>query len=121
MVSVKKSIMLMVPLVLVAASLTYAFSSQLQPRFHGVGVLKSADAYAYVGDVITYQIRVYNLSDYDLYNINVSDQMLGLSETIPFMAARNMTGITYTFQREVLETDPNPLVNTVTVEAVDSA
>jgi len=47
--------------------------------------------------------------------------MLGLSETIPFMAARNMTGITYTFQREVLETDPNPLVNTVTVEAVDSA
>jgi len=121
MVSVKKSIMLMVPLVLVAASLTYAFSSQLQPRFHGVGVLKSADAYAYVGDVMTYQIKVYNPSDYDLYNINVSDPMLGLSETIPFMSARNMTGITYTFQREVLETDPNPLVNTVTVEAIDSA
>lgn len=112
--------MLIVPLVLVAASLAFAFSGQLQPRFHGVGVLKSADAYAYVGGLITYQIKVYNPSDYDLYNINVTDPMLGLNATIPFMAARNMTGVTYTLQREVLETDPNPLVNTVYVEAIDS-
>ena len=120
MVNIKKSIMLTVPLILVAASLAYAFSSQLQPRFHGVGVLKSADAYAYVGDIVTYQIKVYNPSDYDLYKINVTDPMLGLNETIPFMAARNITGIIYTFQREVLETDTNPLVNTVTIEAIDS-
>lgn len=121
MVNVKKCLVLIVPLVLMAASLAYAFSSQLHPRFHGVGVLKSADAYAYVGDFVTYQIKVYNPSDYDLYNINVTDSMLGLNETIPFMAARNITGITYTFHREVLETDPNPLINTVTVEAIDAA
>lgn len=122
MVNIKrKLVVLIVPLVLVVASLAFAFSGQLQPRFHGVGVLKSADAYAYVGDLVTYQIRVYNPSDYDLYNINVTDPMLGLNETIPFMAAQNITGVTYTLQREVLETDPNPLVNTVYVEAVDSA
>lgn len=120
MVTVKKSMGLIVPLVLVIASLAYVFASQLQPRFHGVGALKSADSYAYVGDPVTYQIKVYNPSDYDLYNINVIDPMLALDDTIPFMAARNMTGITYTFHREVLETDPNPLVNTVSVEAVDS-
>jgi hypothetical protein len=121
MVNIKKSAVLIVPLVLVAASLAYAFSSQMHPRFHGVGVLKSADSYAYIGDLVTYQIKVYNPSDYDLYNVNVTDPMLGLNETIPFMAARNMTGITYIFHREVLEIDPNPLVNTVTVEAIDSA
>ena len=32
-----------------------------------------------------------------------------------------MTGKTYTFHRKVLETDPNPLVNEVFVEAVDSS
>ncbi|MEM1589444.1 MAG: hypothetical protein QW175_03390 [Candidatus Bathyarchaeia archaeon] len=83
-------------------------------------MLKSADTYAYVGDLVTYQIKVYNPSDHDLYNINVTDPMLGLNATIPFMAARNITGVTYTLQREVLETDPNPLVNTVYVEAIDS-
>jgi len=46
--------------------------------------------------------------------------MLNFSDTIPFMAKGNTTGVTYNFHREVLETDPNPLVNTVFVEAVDS-
>jgi len=121
MFTVKKSIGLIVLIVLVIASLAFVFANQLQPQFHGVGVLKSADSYAYVGDQVTYQIKVYNPSDYNLYNINVTDPMLALNDTIPFMTARNTTGTTYIFHREVLETDPNPLVNTVFVEAVDSA
>ncbi|MEM2280693.1 MAG: hypothetical protein QXZ68_01720 [Candidatus Bathyarchaeia archaeon] len=80
MVNIKKKlVVLIVPMVLVATSLAFAFSGQLQPRFHGVGVLKSADTYAYVGDLVTYQIKVYNPSDHDLYNINVTDPMLGLN------------------------------------------
>jgi hypothetical protein len=46
--------------------------------------------------------------------------MFELNETIPFLAAKNTTGLTYIFHREVLDTDPNPLVNEVFVEAVDS-
>jgi hypothetical protein len=46
--------------------------------------------------------------------------MLEFEETIPFLAAGNTTGVTFELQREVLSTDPNPLVNTVSVEAVDA-
>jgi len=115
----RKTAGLVTTVVLIAASLAYVFANQSQQSFHGVGVLKSADSFAYVGDVVTYRIRVYNPSDYDLHNINVTDAMLDLNETIPFMAAGNTTGVTYMLQREVLETDPNPLINTVSVEAID--
>ncbi len=117
---IKKSMVLAIITVLGAFSLAYVLAGQLVPSFHGVGVLKSADYFAYVGDSVEYQIRVYNPSDYDLYNINVTDSMLGFNDTIPFMADGNTTGVTYTFYREVLETDPNRLINTVSVEAVDS-
>jgi len=106
--------------VLLGASLAYVFATQLRPSSHGIGLLKSADSFAYIGDIVEYQIKVYNPSDHDLYNINVTDPMLGLDETISFLGAGNMTGLTYTFYREVLETDPRPLVNEVFVEAVDS-
>ena len=117
---IKKSMVLAIITVFATFSLAYVLASQLAPSFHGIGVLKSADSFAYVGDSVEYQIRVYNPSDYDLYNINVTDNMLDLNDTIPFMAAGNTTGVTYTFQREVLETDPDRLINTVSVEAVDS-
>lgn len=120
MITTKKSALLIITIVLVCASLAYVFANQLQPSFHGVGVLKSADSFAYIGDLVEYQIRVYNPSDYDVYDINVTDPMLKFNNTIPFMAAENTTGLTYTLYREVLETDPNPLVNEVFVEAVDS-
>ncbi len=120
MISSRKTIALVAMIALAATSLAYVFASQLQTSFHGVGVLKSADSFAYIGDIVTYHIKVYNPSDYDLHNINVTDLMLGWNETIPFMGASNETGITYTLQRAVLETDPNPLVNTVQVEAIDS-
>jgi len=57
-----------------------------------VGLLKSADSFVYVGGFVEYQIKVYNPSDHDLYNINVTDPMLRLNDTIPFLEARNMTG-----------------------------
>jgi len=120
MISSRKTIALVAMIALAAASLAYVFATQLQTGFHGVGVLKSADSFAYIGDMVTYHIKVYNPSDYDLHSINVTDAMLGLNETIPLMGASNETGITYTLHRIVLETDPNPLVNTVQVEAIDS-
>lgn len=121
MTSLRKSAVLIATFVLVAASLAYVLATQLQPSSHGIGLLKSADSFAYVGDFVEYQIKVYNPSDYGLHNVNVTDPMLGLNDTIPFLEARNMTGTTYTFHREILATDPNPLVNEVFVEAVDSS
>ena len=69
MITTKKSAVLIITIVLICASLAYVFANQLQPSFHGVGVLKSADSFAYIGDLVEYQIRVYNPSDYDLYDI----------------------------------------------------
>lgn|GEM_PF-2406555 len=107
--------------ILTAVPLTYVFATQLRSNLnHGIGVLMSADPYAAVGENVTYHIRVYNPSDFNLHNINVTDTLTGLNETIPSMAAGNTTGVTYILHRTVLETDPNPLVNTVHVEAVDS-
>ena len=120
MISTKKFAVLVVTLTLVAVSFAYVFAGELQSDSHGVGLLKSADPFAYVGDSVTYQIKVYNPSGYDLYNINVTDTMLGFNDTILFMKEDNKTGVTYTFHRTVLQTDPNPLINTVSVEAIDS-
>lgn len=120
MISLRKSAVLISILSLVAVSCTYVFAGGTQQSFHGVGVLKSGDRFAAIGDLVTYHIRVYNPSDFDLHNINVTDVMLNFSDTISFMAKGNTTGVTFTFYREVLETDPNPLVNSVSVEAVDS-
>jgi len=106
--------------VLVTASLFYVSAPQNEHRFHGVGALKSADLYGEVGDTVTYYIRVYNPSDFDLHNINVTDNLLGFNAAIPFMAEGNETGVTYMLTRTILDTDPNPLVNTVMVEAIDS-
>jgi hypothetical protein len=117
----KKLAMVAVALVLIVSPIVYAaLSNQLQAGSHGVGLLKTADAFAYVGDSVTYKIQVYNPSEFDLLNINVSDPMLGFEEMIPFLAAGNTTGVTFTLEREVLSTDPNPLVNTASVEAVDT-
>ena len=117
----KKLVMVAVAVVLIVLPIAYAaLSNQLQAGFHGVGLLKTADAFAYIGDNVTYQIQVYNPSEFDFLNINVSDPMLEFEEMIPFLAAGNTTGVTFTLQREVLDTDANPLMNTASVEAVDT-
>jgi len=115
-----KKLAVVIVAVLVAASLFYATAPLADSEFHGVGVLKSADPFAEVGDNVTYHIRVYNPSDFDLHNINVTDDLLGFNATIPFMAMGNETGVTYTLNRTVLNSDPSPLINTVSVAAFDS-
>lgn len=87
---------------------------------HGVGILKSADPIGYINENVTYRINVFNPSDFNLSKINVTDTMLKLNTTIPFMAAGNKTGVTYVLTRTVLANDTNPLINTASVEAVDS-
>jgi hypothetical protein len=121
MTRLRKFAVVLTTFVLIGASLAYVLATQPYPASHGLGLLKSTDSFAYIGDVVTYQIHVYNPSEHDLYNINVTDPMLGLNDTIPFLEARNTTGMVYTFQREVLATDPNPLVNEVFAEAVDAS
>jgi uncharacterized repeat protein (TIGR01451 family) len=111
---------LLIAALLITASLFYVSAPHAELDFHGVGLLKTADPSAEVGDTVTYHIRVYNPSDFDLHNINVTDNLLDFNATIPFMAEGNETGVTYTLNRTILDTDPNPLVNTVSVEAVDS-
>ncbi|MDH5634534.1 MAG: hypothetical protein OEY30_01770, partial [Candidatus Bathyarchaeota archaeon] len=64
---------------LVTASLFYVSAPKVDSGFHGIGVLKSADHYAEVGDAVTYHIKVYNPSDFDLHNINVTDILLGFN------------------------------------------
>ncbi len=120
MKNTKRYAVLIAALSLLTVSFVYVSAEKLPQSSHGIGVLKAADRFAYVGDPVTYEIHVYNPSSLDLYNINITDTMLNFTDTIPFMAAGNTTGTTYTLHREVLEDDPNPLVNTVSVEAVDS-
>ncbi len=120
MKNIKKYAVLIAALSLLTVSFIYVSAEKLPQSSHGIGVLKTADSFAYVGDLVTYEIQVYNPSSLDLHNINITDTMLNFTETIPFMAVGNITGAIYTLHREVLDTDPNPLVNTVSVEAIDS-
>ena len=106
--------------IIAVVSITYALTPQIHQPFHGVGVLKSADPIAAVGDNVTYNIKVFNPSDFDLLMINVTDDLLNFNVTIPFMASGNTTGVTYLLHRTIVETDVSPIVNTVRVEAVDS-
>lgn len=82
--------------------------------------MKSADPIGYINENVTYRINVFNPSDFNLSKINVTDTMLKLNTSIPFMAAGNKTGVTYVLTRTVLANDTNPLINTASVEAVDS-
>ena len=115
-----KKLAVVIVAVLVAASLFYVTAPLANSGFHGVGVVKSADPFAEVGHNVTYHIRVYNPSDFDLHNINVTDDLLGFTATVPFMATGNETGVTYTLNRTVLDSDTSPLINTVSVAALDS-
>jgi hypothetical protein len=101
----------------VSSSTSYSATSTSN---HGVGLLKSANPIGYVNENITYSINVFNPSDYNLTDINVTDTMLNLNATIPFMAVGNTTGVTYVFNRTILANDTNPLINTASVEAIDS-
>lgn len=103
----------------VAAS-SFVLAATAPAGSHGVGILKSADPIGYVNNNVTYRINVFNPSDFNLSKINVTDTLLKFNATIPFMAVGNKTGVTYVLTRTVLANDSNPLVNTASVEAIDS-
>jgi uncharacterized repeat protein (TIGR01451 family) len=84
----------------------------------GLDVTKSCPAVAAVGQSITYQITVSNTGNEALNNITVQDTILGnLSASFADSLAAGASE-TRSFQYTIRATDPDPLVNTVTVNAV---
>lgn len=84
----------------------------------GLDVTKSCPAVASVGQTITYQITVSNTGNEALNNITVQDTILGsLSASFADTLAAGASE-TRSFPYTIRATDPDPLVNTVTVNAV---
>ncbi|MGH2591193.1 MAG: DUF7507 domain-containing protein, partial [Actinomycetota bacterium] len=84
----------------------------------GLDVTKSCPATASVGQTITYQITVSNTGNEALNNITVQDTILGnLSASFADSLAAGASE-TRSFPYTIRATDPDPLVNTVTVNAV---
>lgn len=81
-------------------------------------VEKSGVAKAHEGDTIEYTIRVTNTGNYTLYDVIVSDPMLGLSETIPSMASGAF--VEYTRSYTVPQDSDDPLVNVAAAAGVDA-
>jgi uncharacterized repeat protein (TIGR01451 family) len=81
-----------------------------------VNVTKTPDtAFSKVGDVITYTIKVCNCGDVDLTKVSITDDVLGtltgsFATTLP-----QGTCESHTFPHTVTASDPDPLVNVVTV------
>ena len=83
----------------------------------GVSVTKSCDAFARVGDSVNYTITVTNTGDVPLSKTSIGDTLLGdlsgeagCGDTLAIGASCVIIA-----SRTVLNTDPDPLVNTVTV------
>ena len=84
----------------------------------GLAVSKSCPAVAAVGQSITYQITISNSGNEALNNITVQDTILGnLSGSFADTLAAGASE-TRSFQYTIKATDPDPIVNTVTVNAV---
>ncbi|MEM2292108.1 MAG: SdrD B-like domain-containing protein [Nitrososphaerota archaeon] len=83
-----------------------------------ISVSKTADRdKAYAGETINYTIIVKNTGDCPLYNVNVTDTLLGVLLTNGFLDKGG--NITFTKKYTVEAGDEDPLVNTVTVEGKD--
>jgi len=83
-----------------------------------IDVTKSGPALAHVGDTITYEITVTNSGQTALSNVVVTDPLFGgVIGTIPSLAV----GASETFypQHTILDTDADPLPNTVTASGLD--
>ncbi|MEM2702288.1 MAG: SdrD B-like domain-containing protein [Candidatus Bathyarchaeia archaeon] len=72
---------------------------------------------AYTGDVIEYEVNVTNVGDCPLYNVNITDSLLGIIWTGDLSVNESrIFNVTYT----VMVGDPDPLNNTVTATGVDA-
>jgi uncharacterized repeat protein (TIGR01451 family) len=82
-----------------------------------IAIDKSADKdQAHAGDTITYTITVTNTGDTPLYNVIVTDTLLG---NIPIGFLDVGQSVTLTLTYTVLAGDPDPLVNTATASGQD--
>jgi uncharacterized repeat protein (TIGR01451 family) len=82
-----------------------------------IAIDKSADkVQAHAGDTITYTITVTNTGDTPLYNVIVTDTLLG---TIPIGTLGVGQSVTLTLTYTVHAGDPDPLVNTATASGQD--
>jgi len=88
--------------------------------FPAIDVTKSADPeLSKAGDEVNYTITVTNTGDCELVNITVNDTILGdLSASYAGTLAAGASE-THTFPYVVKDTDPDPLVNEVTVTGTD--
>jgi uncharacterized repeat protein (TIGR01451 family) len=82
-----------------------------------IAIDKSADkVQAHAGDIITYTITVTNTGDTPLFNVIVTDTLLG-TITIGFLDVGDSVTLTLTYT--VNAGDPDPLVNTATASGQD--
>jgi uncharacterized repeat protein (TIGR01451 family) len=81
-----------------------------------IDVSKSGPQYAHEGDTISYTITVTNTGDTPLYNVIVTDTLLG-TITIGFLDVGDSVTLTLTYT--VNAGDPDPLVNTATASGQD--
>jgi uncharacterized repeat protein (TIGR01451 family) len=84
----------------------------------GIDVEKTCPPSAGVGDTITYEITVTNTGDEPLVDLVVSDPLLG-GKLGSFPSTLGVgKSVTRSFDHTITAQDPDPLVNTVTAEAV---
>ncbi len=80
-----------------------------------ISVEKSCIELAHVGDTVTYTITVTNTGDEDLDGVTVTDTILGDLSTFFADELAVDASESHEFDYVVLESDPDPLVNEVTV------
>ncbi|MHA2374634.1 MAG: DUF7507 domain-containing protein [Candidatus Thorarchaeota archaeon] len=93
----------------------------------GVVISKIGSALAHVGDAIDYTITVQNTGETDLYITSLTDTLLLDLLSYPISGDVDSDGVldfgetwTIDVSRTVLETDPDPLLNSVTIVATNS-
>ena len=93
-------------------------SSEVDLVQPAIEIVKECDPpTASVGDLITYTITITNTGNVDLENVTVSDSLLGDLSASFVDTLAPLASDTQVFNRTLLDTDPNPLVNTATVNA----
>ena len=94
---------------------------QPPPAQPGLTVTKTCPATASAGDAITYGITIKNSGTDNLTNVTVNDSILGnLTSSFSGSLAAGASQ-SHTFSYTVKASDPDPLVNTVTVTAVGAS
>lgn len=103
-------------------SFTVANGSHITGRNFGnllvdsaISIEKSGPLAAHVGDVLPYTIVVRNTGNYMLYDVMLTDPVLGLIRDLGDMAVG--AEITVNASHTVTASDPDPLVNVATVNA----